>query len=113
MSPLVRKEIRLIFPFWGIAFLLAVAPVWIVPMERSWRLNVGIYWAFAFGVVLLGLAPFGQEFSLGTFSSMLAQPRERRRIWKTKMLVVVAAAAIVFGAFLISNYDRFESSLRL
>ena len=29
---------------------------------------------FGFGVMLLGLAPFGQEFGLGTFHSLLAQP---------------------------------------
>src|SRR6185437_8408100 len=101
MSPLIRKEVRLILPFLGIALFLAVVPAFIVPGD-AWvsRMNETIFWALGFGAILLGLAPFGQEFSLGTFQSMLAQPFERRRIWATKILLILLAAMLVLLAFM-------------
>ena len=107
MSPLLRKEIRLLLPFWGIAMLLALVPAWIFPRESfAWHSNQSPFWAFGFGVTLLALAPFGQEFSFGTFSSLLAQPFERNRIWRTKMLLILIAVAIVLIAFMLSIYTR-------
>lgn len=107
MTPLIRKEIRLMLPSWGLAMFLAIVPMWLLP-EDTYVRGIGeiVFWLFSFGVLLLGLAPFGQEFGLGTFSSMLAQPVERRRIWKTKILLLVAAAALVFVAFILSLYER-------
>ena len=112
MSPLLRKEIRLILPFWGIAIVLAVAPVWfLVDRPFLWTINEAVFWLLGFGLLLLGLAPFGQEFGLGTFSMMLAQPFERRRIWKTKILLVVAAAAVVFLTFIVTLHTRIDLNI--
>ncbi len=109
MNALVRKEIRLILPFWGIALLLAVLPSFIAPGD-SWvsSINEIIYWAFGFGAVLLGLAPFGQEFSLGTFQALLAQPLERRQMWKTKFGLILLSAALLTLAFLASVHFRLD-----
>jgi hypothetical protein len=121
MNALVRKEIRLLLPFWGIAMFLAVIPSWVAPLFPSGIVPVysymsgaseSIFWAFGFGVMLMGLAPFGQEFSLGTFSCLLAQPVERRRVWTRKMLLMVIAAVLVFGAFALAVHLRLDSSLR-
>ena len=109
MSPLIRKEIRLILPFWGIAMALAVAPAWIlVEGPFLWTINGLVFWLLGFGLLLLGLAPFGQEFGFGTFSLMLAQPTERSRIWKTKILLVAAAAALVYVAFVVTMHTRID-----
>jgi hypothetical protein len=118
MSPLVRKEVRLLLPFWGIAMLLAIVPAWLVSEyfapQFSYNSGVGgtIFWGFGLGMVLLGLAPFGQEFSLGTFTALLAQPSERRRIWTAKIILISMAALLVFGAYLFANHLRIDSGLR-
>jgi hypothetical protein len=113
MSALVRKEIRLILPFWGIAIFLAVAPAWIAPRGSSVSgMDPSLFWAFGFGMVLLGMAPFGQEFSLGTFSSLLAQPVERQRIWRTKTLLIMVAMLLVFIAFMVSVHFRLDMTLK-
>src|SRR6185312_1728942 len=113
MSPLIRKEVRLILPFWGIAIFLAVVPAFIVPTD-GWvsRMNEAVFWALGFGAILLGLAPFGQEFSLGTFQSMLAQPFERRRIWTTKILLMLLAALVVLLAFMVAVHFRLDADLK-
>ena len=49
---------------------------------------------FFFGMILLAVDSFGREFSLGTFSSLMAQPIERRRIWRTKITVLFFAAGL-------------------
>ena len=87
MNALVRKEIRLILPAWTAALALAVAPVWFISVNDlvGWQHQgaaIACY-AFALGAMLLGLAPYGQECGLGTFSLLLAQPVCRRRIWRT------------------------------
>jgi alpha-tubulin suppressor-like RCC1 family protein len=113
MSALVRKEIRLILPFWSIAIFLAVAPAWIAPRGSSVSgMDPSLFWAFGFGMVLLGMAPFGQEFSLGTFSSLLAQPVERQRIWRTKTLLIMVAMLLVFIAFMVSVHFRLDMTLK-
>lgn len=112
MTPLIRKEIRLLLPFFGIALFLAVLPAWVVSENSyAWSGNETIYWIFGFGLVLLGLAPFGQEFGLGTFSSSLAQPAQRNRIWKTKLLLILVAALFVLLALIVSIHLRFDSLL--
>jgi hypothetical protein len=112
MSPLLRKEIRLILPFWGIALALGVIPVFAMRSTEWWHVSDGAFLLFAFGLTLLGLAPFGQEFGWGTFSIMLAQPVERRRIWKTKFLLTLAAGASVFLLFAWSAHVLLADNLR-
>ena len=113
MSPLIRKEIRLILPFWGVAIFLAIVPAFLAPKDL-WmsRVNESIFWALGFGAILLGLAPFGQEFSLGTFPSLLAQPFERRRIWATKVLLILLAALLVLIAFMMAVHFRLNADLQ-
>src|SRR5262249_39044204 len=70
-----------------------------------------VFWPLGFGIMLLGLASFGQEFSLGTFSSLLAQPLQRNRIWITKLLLVSVAALLALLAFIVSTHLRLGSIL--
>jgi len=113
MSPLVRKELRLILPFWAIAMFLAILPSFLAPGD-GWVSGVNeiIYCAFGFGAVLLGLAPFGQEFSLATFPSLLAQPLERRQMWKVKLLLILPASFLVLLAFMVAVHFRLADDLK-
>ena len=113
MSPLVRKELRSIFPLWLLAMVLAILPVW-----RVWPGGRGIfggapgylvYAPFAVGVLLLSLTPFGQELNWGTFSILLAQPVSRQRLWRVKVLLLGLALFLVFVGLVLSNQLRVDS----
>jgi hypothetical protein len=119
MNPLVKKEIRLLLPAWIAAMLLAIAPVWIfgsfgLHFFGSFGLNdyTNFTWVpdscFAFGVILLGIASFGQEFSSGTFAILLSQPAERHRLWFVKILVLAFAFILVLLALLVSWQIHFN-----
>src|SRR5208282_1645305 len=113
MSPLVRKELRSIFPLWLLAMVLAILPVWLVwPGGRGiWPSAPGylVYAPFAVGVLLLSLTPFGQELNWGTFSILLAQPVSRTRLWRVKVLLLAVALFLVFVGFFLSNQLRVDS----
>ena len=97
MNPLVKKEIRLLLPAWIAAMLLAIFPIWIasvwsrVPSEA----NPYVLLALALGLILLGITSFGQEFSSSTFTLLLSQPIERRRLWFIKTAVLATACISV------------------
>lgn len=93
MTALVKKEIRLLLPSWVVAMLLALPSVY----PRSVR-GIPVVLPFI-GLMMLALSSFGRETSLNTFSSLLAQPVERTRIWRTKLSVLVVAFLMVFGVW--------------
>jgi hypothetical protein len=123
MSPLIKKEIRLVLPAWALAMALAIIPAWIV--GTAWNLindsgfNYSVQaqsglWLeglvpiiFALGLLLLGLTPFGQEFSQGTFTVLLSQPVERSRVWRTKIFLVATAFLVVWLAAVISVWCQY------
>lgn len=109
MNALIRKEIRLILPAWVAAVILATAPVWfmMLGLPVDWRAQAELAkFSVALGAIFLGLAPFGQECSFGTFSLLLAQPTCRRGIWTAKIAVVTAALVSVLAVFLLSYLIR-------
>src|SRR5208282_225998 len=53
-----------------------------------------------FGLTIMALTSIGRETSLNTFSSLLAQPAERMRIWQIKLSVLAVAFLIVFAVWL-------------
>jgi hypothetical protein len=94
MSPLIKKEIRLLLPAW-VAALAVVATL--PPLLQFLSLNSVPYnpdivpaW-FGLGCLLLALATFGQEFSSKTFPVQLSQPIERSRIWWIKVSILAVA----------------------
>jgi hypothetical protein len=95
MNALVRKEVRLVLPAWGAAMALVVGAVF-------YASDAGIGLFFAVGTILLALLPFGHEFSLGTFSSMLVQPVPRQRLWRVKAQVLAVAMLSVFCTLLLT-----------
>ncbi len=107
MNLLVKKEIRLLLPSWIVAVLLAV----VQGITRPYDFYVASL--LFFGLTIMALTTIGRETSLNTFSSLLAQPTERMRIWQTKLSVLAVAFLTVFAvwlaafgiAFINSNVD--------
>ena len=97
MSPLVKKEIRLLLPAWIAAMLLAIIPIWMVSVWSRFPSVADPYveLALVLGLLILSITSFGQEFSSGTFTLLLSQPIERRRIWSIKTTVLAAAVISV------------------
>jgi len=102
MNALIRKEVRLLLPAWIGAMILAVAPALTRVFGNGfYGLTVPpvlgtILLAPLLGMILLALASFGQEFSSGTFSLLLAQPVPRQRLWRVKTVVLAVALALVW-----------------
>jgi hypothetical protein len=83
MSPLLRKEIRLIAA-------PAVLAVFAAALPFLWRAGLSVA-LVVFGVAMLvvAIAPFGKEVSAGTFALLLAQPVERRHLWRLKLRLLL------------------------
>ena len=94
MNALVKKEIRLLLPSWAAAALLAM----VQGVTRPYDFYVASL--LFFGLTIMALTTIGREASLNTFSSLLAQPAERMRIWQTKLSVLAAGFLTVFAVWL-------------
>ena len=109
MKTLLLKEARMLLPVWLAALLLAVVPMWLMSIQPLW--SVITLFCLGVGVVLVSVAPFGMEFSNGTFQFLLTQPVPRRRIWLVKLLVVTLALLSVLVLFGFSLERRTLGSL--
>jgi hypothetical protein len=110
MNAALRKEVRLIFPAWIAAMLAATLPVWVMGADLGLMEQMS-YILFTAGALLLSLASFGLEMSLGTFPSLLAQPRPRLDIWQMKIGLLAAALAVVVAATCLSWLLRLHTLL--
>jgi ABC-type transport system involved in multi-copper enzyme maturation permease subunit len=112
MNPFIKKEIRLVLPSWIAVLALAILVPWF-----SWQdPDTSFAWAPVFlflGVMLLAVDSFGREFSLGTFSGLMAQPIERRKIWQTKISILFSAALLIFAVYFISSEIIFRLALQI
>src|SRR5580698_7481486 len=104
MNALVKKEIRLLLPAWTVAVFLAMVQA----ITRPYDFYVATL--LFFGLTLMALTTIGQETSLNTFSSLLAQPAERLRIWKIKLSVLAGAFLTVFAVWLVAFGIAFINS---
>ena len=98
MNPQTTKEIRTIAPFFALA---ALAPVLTMPLVAVWSRDTTIelgLWLSVIAGVAMSAMPFGDEFINRTMGLLLTQPLSRSRIWRGKMLVLGAAAAVCFFA---------------
>jgi hypothetical protein len=107
MSPLIRKETRLLLPAWVAALVMATMPLWRWhPFEG---VSQGLFGEaifmqmlpliFVAPLLVLALSPFGQEMSYGTFGLLLVQPEERRRFWRIKTRLLAIALGSVWALF--------------
>ena len=109
MNPLVKKEIRLLLPgFLAILALEAFAPWFVKDLDFVFGFAPVI---FFFGMIILAIDSFGREFSPGTFTLLMSQPVERQQIWRTKITVLLVAAALVFVAYFASCGVRLHLAL--
>jgi len=88
MNALIKKEIRLLLPAWGMVIVLTALSA------RYIGSPMNLYAAFI-GMVILAVASFGREIASGTFSNLLAQPANRSVIWWSKTSVLVTALATI------------------
>lgn len=109
MNALVRKEIRLVSPVWLLVLSLEIILPWLQHDLESMVMMAPI--GFFFGMILLAVDPLGREFYLGTFSNLLAQPVERRQLWRTKTGVLFIGAVMIFLAYLGSCSLRLHLAL--
>ena len=86
MNAYLRKEIRLLLPSFSAALVLAFS-AWLLPLDPAHvselrkALAVLPFVLCPVMMVLMSLDSFGREVASGTFSSLLAEPISRRRIW--------------------------------
>jgi ABC-type transport system involved in multi-copper enzyme maturation permease subunit len=100
MNALLKKEIRLLLPGWVAILLLEILQPWFLgDPDNTFGIAPVI---FFFGMIIFAVDSFGREFSLGTFQSLLAQPIERRQIWRTKIPVLFFAVALIFAGYFAS-----------
>ena len=111
MNWLIKKEIRLLLPAWIAAMLLAIVAPWILPVQYALGHSLGslVLLLFPLGVLILAITPFGQEFNSGAISTLLAQPLDRQRIWRTKTTILALALLIVCFAAYASFLCRFNA----
>jgi ABC-type transport system involved in multi-copper enzyme maturation permease subunit len=110
MNPFIKKEIRLLLPSWLAVLSLAALLPWLAGKDPDASFAWMPFFIF-FGVILLAVDSFGREFSLGTFSALMSQPMERRQIWRTKITILVLAAALIFIVFFINSGLVFHRAL--
>jgi ABC-type transport system involved in multi-copper enzyme maturation permease subunit len=100
MNALVKKEIRLLLPSWLTVLLLGALLPWVwKPDGRVITVSPVVLF---FGAILIGVDSFGREFSLGTFSWLISQPVERRKIWCNKIIVLAVGVTIIYIVQLVS-----------
>jgi len=112
MNPFIKKEIRLLLPSWLAVLSLAALLPWLAGNDPDASFAWMPFFIF-FGVILLAVDSFGREFSLGTFSALMSQPMERRQIWRTKITILVLAAALIFIVFFINSGLLFHHALKI
>lgn len=97
MSTLIKKEIRLLLPNAATVLALMIVLPWFLKEPRPLLFTTGI--VLFFGLLMLATISFGREINMRTFASLLAQPVERRRIWRAKVTLLGMAAAMIFAAY--------------
>jgi hypothetical protein len=103
MSPLLKKELRLLLPAWLATMALALAPAALLPWPDSiydWEQHMApMRYCFLLGLVFLAIAPFGLECNCKTLSLSLVQPVSRATLWRTKGLTFLAGGVLALLAF--------------
>lgn len=110
MSPLIKKEIRLLLPAWSVAMVLALISPLIYTVSSPYAGSLDFFFRllFSIAVLLLGISSFGQELNPGLFTVLLSQPVERRRLWNAKIATLIVAFILVWVAAVVSFLVRFH-----
>ncbi len=113
MNAFVKKEVRLLTPYFAAACALALMNL-LIPQSWLWHGGGGfvdllLFLFSPFMALMLGLASFGSEMNSGTFATLLAQPVSRRKIWETKVALLGLALLGVGLVWGLSFYLRFTA----
>src|SRR6266481_3319447 len=100
------KEARALLLPWCVACLAGILPLTHPPRWMAGFNELG----FFFGIPLLAVLPFGNEFQYGTLSLLLSQPVDRMVIWREKMGVTVVA---VLTASLIFSFSWWMAAIQV
>jgi hypothetical protein len=111
MSPLVKKEVHLLLP----GFLIGVSVAFsncLMPDFGPATPFRGVVVVFPFlccpaMALMMALNSFGAEFSLGTFSNLMAQPVPRLQIWRIKISLLAGALFTVGSLWCLFFYLRY------
>jgi hypothetical protein len=102
LSVALKKELRALAPAWLITLaVFAVSPF--VASEVAGGVMIGIYFL---GAVSLGALSMGHEYSGGTLSLLLSQPRSRPAVLLLKLSVLIPLLLTLGAAFFVLG-DRF------
>jgi len=99
MSIVLRKELRLLLPAWIAALAAASMPLWTGRNYQGATMP-----CFDLAVLFLGMTPFGQEMSCGTFGLLLSQPEKRQRFWKIKAGLLALAMLSAWAVFVLCGW---------
>jgi hypothetical protein len=99
MSPLVKKEIRLLLPGCLAVLALEILSPWFLHNQDTDMVFVYAPVVCFLGMIVLAIDSFGREFSMNTFPLLMSQPVERRQIWWTKIIILLLASVVIFAAY--------------
>lgn len=112
MNSFLRKEVRLLLPSWIVVLVLAMVSPWLFWNTRDTGIGCTPLFLF-FGMILFSVDCFGREFNLGTFTSLMSQPIERRQIWQTKITLLCGATAVIYLVYFISCESLLDLSQKV
>jgi len=109
MNPRIERDVRLVLPAWLLALVLVTVAA-MVPRDfgQGWVITIVI-----FAWLIITASMFGAEFAHGTMPQLLAQPIDRRRIWREKMIVLAIALASLFLAVVALEASHLEKTATL
>ncbi len=102
----ILKEARPLFWPWCVVSVLSVLPIFRPERSHAWIGPSAIF----LGVCLLASLGFGLEFQNRTLPLLLAQPIDRMKIWREKIVVSTMAAATAALIFAIAAEKGGSSS---
>src|SRR5438445_13841134 len=108
MTAMWRKDVRQLFWPWCALMAASLLSFWTRSLQHSGgpqellaaTLPVGAF----FGLPLLAGLALGTEFQYHTFALTLAQPVDRRALWRQKALLSWAAVALPLILFCLAAY---------
>lgn len=101
----IEKEIRAISMVWLAGLLLLVLPFLIGGVAGIFKVSTMGVWINALGVstfllipatIMVAVSPFGSEMVENRMGFLLAQPADRRVIWREKLGVLALAIGLLF-----------------
>ena len=95
-----KKELRLLFPEWITALVLASTPLALFLFGLTGLQSITLLF-LAIGCVWLATGVLGKENNIGTLESMLSLPITRQQIWRRKCFIAFTTIGTTMAIFLV------------